>query len=375
MKYLKKRKPEWPNGLLFLAAYFHTLCSILYFLLSKYVIHDFDAIGYYLTTLEGMEGIAKTAFGTSTVSYILLPLINYLSCSYFFSFILFGFLGFLGVLFFYSSLRSLLKETPYMAYLPFILFIPGIHFWSSAPGKDSMFMFATGLLLFSLLRFEKRWILSFLALTCMAMFRPHIAFFAFVSLMGALLWDGRIPLWVKTFFCALAALVLARSLAYIVGIAGVALNAFSIEKFFLFFEMRQNQFYAGGSTLDITQYPLPLKLFTYLCRPLFFDADSLIMFLASCENVIYVGMLASFFSPRFFSFLFSKKSLFSRFNLYYFVLMIFVLGLTTSNLGLSTRQKLMVIPSFISLFFVYKKWCFQTYKVVLKTDVQEKGPS
>lgn len=43
-----------------------------------------------------------------------------------------------------------------------------------------------------------------------------------------------------------------------------------------------------GSAVDLGSYSWPMRLFTYLYRPLFFDAHNFTSFLASFENFIYL---------------------------------------------------------------------------------------
>jgi hypothetical protein len=43
-----------------------------------------------------------------------------------------------------------------------------------------------------------------------------------------------------------------------------------------------------GSAVDITNYSIPLRLFTYLYRPLIFDVHNLITFMSFLENVVYM---------------------------------------------------------------------------------------
>src|SRR5690606_40547964 len=43
-----------------------------------------------------------------------------------------------------------------------------------------------------------------------------------------------------------------------------------------------------GSAVDLGSYSWPMRMFTYLFRPLFFDAHNFTSFLASFENLIYL---------------------------------------------------------------------------------------
>src|SRR5690606_8523538 len=43
-----------------------------------------------------------------------------------------------------------------------------------------------------------------------------------------------------------------------------------------------------GSAVDLAAYSFPLRLFTYLFRPLFFDAHNIVSFFSSFENFFYL---------------------------------------------------------------------------------------
>src|SRR5690606_7970359 len=45
----------------------------------------------------------------------------------------------------------------------------------------------------------------------------------------------------------------------------------------------------AGSGIDISGYPLPLKIFTFLYRPLFFDINGFLAVLSSFENLMLLS--------------------------------------------------------------------------------------
>ncbi len=59
----------------------------------------------------------------------------------------------------------------------------------------------------------------------------------------------------------------------------------------------------AGSGIDISGYPLPLKLFTFWFRPLFIDAPGPIGIIVSFENLFYLWLAGKLFSGGFIGFM------------------------------------------------------------------------
>ncbi len=113
----------------------------------------------------------------------------------------------------------------------------------------------------------------------------------------------------------------------------------------------------AGSGIDISGYPLPLKLFTFWFRPLFVDAPGPIGIIVSFENLFYLWLASSAFSPGFFKFM-SKASALVKTSAVAFLATSVALSGTLSNLGIIIRQKSMVMYFFLFIlimFMDYKK--------------------
>ena len=126
-----------------------------------------------------------------------------------------------------------------------------------------------------------------------------------------------------------------------------------------FINKRQGYNLYGGGGIDITSMPLLLKLFTYSFRPLPYEAHSFLSFLSSLDNVI----LLTVFTLSLFSVIISKGKMFSlsdskenRWFLLFFALTVLVISsATTSNLGISVRQKWMSMPILLYFMFLFIK--------------------
>lgn len=115
-----------------------------------------------------------------------------------------------------------------------------------------------------------------------------------------------------------------------------------------YIDKRQSYYQNTGSGVDIASMSLPMQLFTYIARPLPFEAHNITSLLASLDNMIILSI-----------FLLSFKNIFTiqKFELpgFRFFLWIYsistwiVLAINTSNLGIAVRQKWMFAPIVIFL--------------------------
>jgi hypothetical protein len=95
------------------------------------------------------------------------------------------------------------------------------------------------------------------------------------------------------------------------------------------------------------------KLFTFLYRPLFFDAPGMLGLFVSIENVIYIYLTLKLFRADFFKFLWASDSMVKT-ALISFITVSLVLAQISGNLGLAIRQKsqVMILLMFVILKFM-----------------------
>lgn len=74
----------------------------------------------------------------------------------------------------------------------------------------------------------------------------------------------------------------------ILGVAGLDGSEDLVGDFTEFSDTRAESLGASGSGVDMSNYPLPLKLFTFWFRPLFIDAPGILGIITSVENLIYL---------------------------------------------------------------------------------------
>lgn len=323
----------------------HALFCMAYFWYSE--TYGGDANGYYFRALQG---VSDFYVGTVGVTFLTAIFANTFGLSLVAVFFVFNFFGLCGVLLFDASLRHATRfsSVSVKRLATVVIFLPSVSFWSSAIGKDSLSFLAAGLALWASINLGRRMLLMIVAILIMLLVRPHIAGVMIVSLSVALLHQGGMSFPKKLFFSVAAISVTLLMIPFALDYAGV--QGDDIESLTEYVETRQSYNMSGGGGLDISQMILPVKLFTYMFRPLFFDANSIFALAASVDNFILL-------------YLFIKGGRImirnrdnhivhqeSRIFLWsYAVLSWIILAMTTSNLGIAMRQKWMLAPMLIFL--------------------------
>ncbi|WP_147383185.1 hypothetical protein [Pontibacter oryzae] len=170
-----------------------------------------------------------------------------------------------------------------------------------------------------------------------------------------------------------------KALVYVAFIGGLALMydqilAFAkldennvLDSFQNFSQVQANRLDSAGSGVDINSYPLPLKLFTFWFRPLFFDAPGALGLYISVENLFYLALVWKLVDKDFISFL-KKSSSLVKMSLVTFISSSIALSMVMANLGIVIRQKSMVM-----YFFFFIILAFMEYKHRKKTGITEEG--
>lgn len=305
-----------------------------------------DALAYYRLAATGDF---KLWPGTPAVVAINSVFIYGLNFSLLGAFLVNNIFGFLGLLAFKGSLdfatRDKGKQMQLFVWL--VVLLPSISFWSSALGKDSISFMATGFALWAALKLDKR--IAFMAFAVFVMFlvRPHMAGMLVIALAFSMVLSTHVSL-LRRFFMGTAALGIAVALVpFALKYAGVS-DPSSAEAVVGFIEGRQGVNMGGGSSIDIASMSLPMQLFSYMFRPVIFEARSVTALVAALDNMI----LFFLFIAGVYTVIKNKTQKLTenrKFMWIYAVLAWVVLAMTTANLGIAVRQKWMFAPMLIFL--------------------------
>lgn len=322
----------------------HTLFCLVY---CWYVLDNGgDAVTYYSRAVSTDWNFSA---GTRSIETIAAFFIHFFGLSFLGVFLVFNIFGTVGLLAFDGALKiaSSGKVKVVRALAGSVVFLPSVNFWTAALGKDALAFLATGLALWSAVNLSKRAGLMFFAVFLMFLVRPHIAGIMVLALLVSVILNSRVsPL--KKF--GLAFLSFAGSLLIVpfaLSYAGLD-GDISINSINGYIQQRQSYNTDGGGGVDIASMTLPMQLFTYLFRPMLFEASNLFEFAAALDNLVllllfFIGCYSLFRGLKF------NLETGSIFISAYALGVWLILSMTTANMGIALRQKWMFVPMIIFL--------------------------
>ncbi|MEQ1388958.1 hypothetical protein ABLT88_05520 [Acinetobacter radioresistens] len=342
--------------LIFFISTWHTFFSIIYYFFTLY--NSADARRYYRLSLDGEHFFSP---GTKAIIFITSFFSKKLEASYLNTTLIYGFLGTIGLLLLYRTLKPYLEHISWQWIL--VLFIPSMSFWSSGLGKDSLSFFAVCLFLYTLTTTEKIYFLLPLSFFAMFLVRPHIALMMIVSFVIYFIIRSRVHLLFKliTLPIILSGVIFSSSFVQ----QYVGLEEASLDSISSYVDERQNSNLEGGSSIDLQSMSYPMQMFTYIFRPLPFDAHSTLALFTSIENtILLILFLYILFKLKFRLHPFIEGK--NAWLLIYTFLTCSMLAMTTANLGIATRQKWMFMPILLYLL-VYAFYCYKQSKPMIST--------
>ena len=323
----------------------HTAFCLVY--LVYVVNYGGDAGMYYGTSIHGH---IDPTVGTGAIQYLASFFSSALGMSLLGVFLSFNLFGFVGLLAFDSSLQEAVanrgRRVRYFATL--VVFLPSVSFWSSAIGKDAISFMAAGLALWAAMDPKTRNPLFVLAIALMFLVRPHVAALMVIAVAVSMAIQPKVSLLQRSLFGGLAIIAATAILPFAMDYSGLGSDA-QVSDLAEYIEQRQSANLIGGGAIDISAMSLPMQLFTYLFRPLPFEAHNIPALAASMDNVVLLVLVLiggwSMIMRR------RRSRAGNRVFLWVYSLGAwFLLAVTTANLGISVRQKWMFAPMLILLF-------------------------
>ena len=333
-----------------------TIClAYLRFVYISSPIKIYDAYGYYKSgfneepSIWGTELIRTITFFLKNKLYL-----NHASCS-----LIYSFIGSIGIILLYSLIKDLTansdKKLKTLAGL--IVYMPILNMWTAAIGKDAITFTCINLIIFSYLKLNSRFLLLIISATFLTLTRPYIGVVLVFALFISLILKKSLPLTYKLFLiiCILTSMQIILNLLFL-KLGELVFNA-SVSEFGDIVSSFANDTNTGNTSIDISSYSFPMKIFSYLFRPLLFEANNLFTFLMSIENMIVFLVLLYPLLLSIRNLKFRKLEL----NFLKVFLIIFILGTlipyayVTSNLGLAYRHKLTLLPPILYISLANSK--------------------
>lgn len=344
--------------------WYHVLLAAVYYVVAMNSASD--SFAYYQRPQEVYGGwFSIYGTGTTFIDFAAYPFINYLGFSYEMMMVLFAWLGYWGFVYFYIFFKENIQHKHYLYgidLIHLIIFLPNMHYWAASLGKGSTIFWGLALCIYGLSRLNHRKMALLTGMAIVYHVRPHIFMFMCIAiLLGMFTGRQKVPFYQKMLVLAGSAAALAFLYKDI--LAFVSLDSDNlVESFDQFSSHRASELAKSGSGIDISQYPLVLKFFTFWFRPLFFDAPGPIGIIVSFENLVYLFLAAKLFHSSTIRFFVSSTALVKT-SLIIFLATSFALSGTLGNLGIIIRQKSMVM-----YFFLFVILAFLDYKKSLRLE-------
>ncbi len=302
-------------------------------------------------------------------------LINYipskvLNLSFFTGNMSYALLGYLGFIYFYRISKNIFKEKSSISggkifgipIFPWIWFLPNLHFWSSGIGKDSILFFSIAVFMYSLQNIKRNWLGLFISLILSLSIRPHITLFLLVAFGIGYFLDGNLKGYQKVIIFLFFIAGFTSIFAYVLQFIQLeSLDAQAISEYTSTKALKLNKI-TSGSGVDISGYPFPAKVATFLYRPLFFDINGIMAILASFENLVLLIFTFIVIKNKPMR-AFKKGDFLIKGMLIFFLIGTMSFSLILGNLGIMLRQKNMFIPVFIIFGF----WTLYNNKLLKNT--------
>jgi hypothetical protein len=332
----------------FSAAYLmHVAAAVFYYQLVKNGVAD-SALYYYDPFYIYEEGFG---LNTAFIVYIVQSIKLWFGGTYLDYFLLFQAVGFYGL----AALMRIFDEihmelgVEQKAFSYLILFLPSLHYWTSAIGKDSLFFFALCLTMWAAMQYKRRLVALSLGMLLMLAIRPHIAVIAAGAFAVAVMVDRETRLIVKVpvFLLSLAGAVFAVASVwntFRIDLTDVDALADMISARDALADSED-----AGRTAVTGSYPV--RLFSLLFRPLFFDGGGALGLIVSVENLLLIILFGMMLANLGTVMKMARTVPFVRYALVSAAVITIVLAIGYYNVGLGIRQKAtMILPQIIVAF-------------------------
>jgi len=345
--------------------WYHLLLTLIYF--AYIATAHSDSRSYYEKVITDFRGDTWMSFyGTSTrfIEWVAYPFIRYIGFSYEASMMLFSFMGFVGFLYFYIFFKENIRFKHYLwgyDLLTLTFFLPNLHFWSSSLGKGSIIFMGIGLFFYGVSNIRARIIPLVLGALVIYHVRPHIMLILLVSCAIGFIFSSKgVSMTMRILFLAVSTAAFFFIFKDVLTMVGVDQDELLTQGVDL--SRRAKKLSSATSGVDISQYSFPMKLFTFVFRPLFVDAPGVLGIIVSFENLFYLVITYKIIgNVRGWKFLATGNFL-AKSALFSFLTVSAALAQISGNLGLAMRQKsqVMILLIFVVLAFMdherLKEW-------------------
>ena len=307
-----------------------------------------DAKHYYSESVSITDwGLSYLSNGTSFIVFLNYMLVQWLQLSFLGCFLVFSFISYLGCLKLFDVIIDLTDRKYNVSYL-FLLLI-GTHFWTVSLGKDALMFYAMCCLCYNIY-FDKPRSHYILPLMLIGFIRLHVLIFVLVGGgVSYVFTNKKIKTQTKFVFAGLVLGVLLFLIPFFLKEIAVT-NISDIEGKL---QSSMNANVEGGAGIDLKDSNLVVKWFSYMFRPFVFEARNPMFLVSALENLVWLYIFFIIIRGLFFDKIKTNYILWSYIGI--ILACTLPLAYTLANFGISMRQKIMIFPFFLILFFIVKK--------------------
>ena len=307
-----------------------------------------DAKHYYSESVSITDwGLSYLSNGTSFIVFLNYMLVQWLQLSFLGCFLVFSFISYLGCLKLFDVIIDLTDRKYNVSYL--LLLLIGTHFWTVSLGKDALMFYAMCCLCYNIY-FDKPRSHYILPLMLIGFIRLHVLIFVLVGGgVSYVFTNKKIKTQTKFVFAGLVLGVLLFLIPFFLKEIAVT-NISDIEGKL---QSSMNANVEGGAGIDLKDANLIVKWFSYMFRPFVFEARNPMFLVSALENLVWLYIFFIIIRGLFFDKIKTNYILWSYIGI--ILACTLPLAYTLANFGISMRQKIMIFPFFLILFFIVKK--------------------
>ena len=307
-----------------------------------------DAKHYYSESVSITDwGLSYLSNGTSFIVFLNYMLVQWLQLSFLGCFLVFSFISYLGCLRLFDVIIDLTDRSYNVSYL--LLLLIGTHVWTVSLGKDALMFYAMCCLCYNIY-FDKPRSYYILPLMLIGFIRLHVLIFVLVGGgVSYVFTNKKIKTQTKFVFAGLVLGVLLFLIPFFLKEIAVT-NISDIEGKL---QSSMNANVEGGAGIDLKDSNLVVKWFSYMFRPFVFEARNPMFLVSALENLVWLYIFFIIIRGLFFEKIKTNYILWSYIGI--ILACTLPLAYTLANFGISMRQKIMIFPFFLILFFIVKK--------------------
>lgn len=306
-----------------------------------------DAKHYYSESMSITDwGLSYLSNGTSFIIFLNYMLVQWFHLSFLGCFLVFSFISYLGCLKLFEVIIDLTDRNYNISYL--LLLLIGTHFWTVSLGKDSLMFYSMCCLCYNIY-FDKPKSHYILPLLLVGLIRLHVLIFVLVGGgVSYVFTNKKIKMQTKFIFVGLVLGALLVLIPFF--LKEIAVTNFSDIEGKLQNSMNANL--EGGAGVDMKDSNLIVKWFSYMFRPFIFEARNPMFLVSALENLVWLYIFFIIIKGLFFDKIKTNYILWSYIGI--ILACTLPLAYTLANFGISMRQKIMIFPFFLILFFIVK---------------------